>query len=281
MRLSFQAIAEILNLQNDKKPLIGCILSSQIIEDVIRTIKSYDSRIIVLHEKDKIKEKLQSVKSILVTEKVLLSNDNCIKTNILDVVKELGISTTIYLESNTDISKNRNKLLQYLKENESIIIGNNLVINTLIQGKSECDNDKDNSDMDEEKEFINRVKKFARKNNVVIMVLGKRQYLTNGYSEFFISNTIMYEDINSTLGPIIAGLVSTSASLFTNPNSKLKYILLTTIFFNKCILNVQKKNTIFSNKIDIFRELLINEIEINKQKRYELDIPVIYKFVSQ
>lgn len=278
MKISFEAIAEILSVQNDKKPLIGCILGSQIMDDVIASIISCDGRAIEINEIDKVKEKPNLVKSLLLTENILAKN--FIKETTLNLLNENCLPITLYLNNETEVFKSRKIILNYIKEcNISIIIGKENNINRLINYSGDSDEIKTIVDVDKNSQFIKAVEKFARKNNVIIVMLGKTHYLTNGYSEFFISNTNLYEEINFEIGPILAGMLSTSVSLFKSETYKMKYIIQTIIFFYKCISSIQKRNSLPISNQKLLKDLLFNEIESNRQRRYEIDTPIIYRFI--
>lgn len=257
MKISIEALTEILNLQKDKQPLIHCISSMVTMNDLAQGILSYNGKYVMASGIDEVGEITNKSDALLINLGTLDNN------RITAMEKSLRVASRknkpIVLDAmGVDISLLRREIsLVFLTRYKiDVIKGTISEIKSLIDKKikksKESKEDKDikhykedkeefkikeKSEVDEELDSITiksdyeireRMRIFSKRYKTILVVtgFGCENYITDGFSEFFISNG--NEKFNKIVGvdSILGGLISVGIAVARTNAEKVQAILI-------------------------------------------------------
>lgn len=272
MKISIEALTEILSLQKEKQPLIHCISSMVTMNDLAQGILSYNGKPIMAPGIDEVGEITTSAKALLINIGTLDSN------RIAAMEKSLRIATRknrpVVLDSvGVDISFFRREIaLVFLTRYKiDVIKGNVSEIKSLLDKRIKKNRDskeerdikiyknqrdklhvKETNDADLKKdievnniqnlnsektegnsikddyEFRERMRLFSKRYKTILVATGNsnENYITDGFSEFFISNGNEKFTKVVGVGSILAGLISVGIAIARNNAEKVQAVLI-------------------------------------------------------
>ncbi|MGL5354234.1 MAG: hydroxyethylthiazole kinase [Clostridium sp.] len=272
MKISIEALTEILNLQKEKQPLIHCISSMVTMNDLAQGILSYNGKPIMAPGIDEVGEITTSAKALLINIGTLDSN------RIAAMEKSLRIATRknrpVVLDLvGVDISLFRREIaLVFLTRYKiDVIKGNVSEIKSLVDKKVKKNKDskddidlkiykspkdklhlKDTNEVEEKRaekinkiqnmnseklnsfvikedyDFRERMRLFSKRYKTILIVTGNNNenYITDGFSEFFISNG--NEKFTKVVGvsSILAGLISVGIAVARTNAERVQAVLI-------------------------------------------------------
>lgn len=279
MRLSNESISNYLNKQKNMLPLVYCYSNNKRFKKIKDSINSYNGRVIKIEKNVcNIKNKNSSLlifiddideKDILDVEKTLISliKDEAV---ILDITgidskgnkRNFVLSLLSRYNINT-IKGTEEEMLYLIKEQESWIRKNNT-----------------NEDIN------HRIRSFAKNNNLALICSGKKYYITDGFSEFYIDNSIenlkeynYFEDILSSLIAVGIAVSKTKSELIQA--SLISILVLISSRRLAIKVYIQEGKSLSIDKFleeKIFMEYLVNEIKKNENENVELNKKIDYVF---
>lgn len=257
MKISIEALTEILNLQEEKQPLIHCISSMVTMNDLAQGILSYNGNPIMAPGIDEIGEITTRAEAILIDLGTLDNN------KIAAMEKSLRIASRknkpVVLDAvGIDISFFRKEiaLIFLARYKIDVIKGNLLEIKELLEKRSKKGKDhkgskgyKEYKDKNEENEngeieeteeigelvidsikndykVREKMREFSKRYKTILIATGNENYVTDGFSEFFISNG--NERFNKIVGvdSILAGLISVGVAVARTTAEKVQAVLI-------------------------------------------------------
>lgn len=245
MKISIEALTEILNLQEEKKPLIHCISSMVTMSDLAQGILSYNGNPIMAPGINEIGEITTRADGILINlgtldnskiesmEKALRVASRKNKPVVLDAV---GVDISFFRREISLIFLTRYKI--------DVIKGNLLEIKELLEKKSKKNKDHkvireykekyENEEIEKkvedsiksDYEIREKMREFSKRYKSILIVTGKESYVTDGFSEFFISNGNEKFDRIVGVSSILAGLISVGVSVARTNAEKVQAVLI-------------------------------------------------------
>lgn len=260
MKISIEALTDILNLQEEKQPLIHCISSMVTMNDLAQGILSYNGNPIMALGIDEIGEITTRAEAVLIDLGTLDNN------KIAAMEKSLRIASRknkpVVLDAvGVDISLFRKEiaLIFLARYKIDVIKGNLLEIKELLEkrtkkgkehkGRKEDKERNENEEIVENKEIEEIIKvgefgervidsikndyevrekmrEFSKRYKTILIATGNENYVTDGFSEFFISNG--NERFNKIVGvnSILAGLISVGVAVARTTAEKVQAVLI-------------------------------------------------------
>lgn len=240
MKISIEALTEIFRLQEEEQPLIHCISSMVTMSDLAQGILSYNGNPIIAHGIDEIGEITTRADGVLINLGTLDSY------KIASMEKSLRIASRknkpVVLDAiGVDISFFRREIALIFLERYKIdvIKGNLSEIKELLEKKNKKskeirlykDENKKNEDeavdsVKSDYEIREKMRLFSKKYKSILIVTGKENYVTDGFSEFFISNGNEKFDKIVGISSILGGLISVGISVARTNAEKVQAVLI-------------------------------------------------------
>ena len=240
MKISMEALTEIFRLQEEEQPLIHCISSMVTMSDLAQGILSYNGNPIIAHGIDEIGEITTRADGVLINLGTLDSY------KIASMEKSLRIASRknkpVVLDAiGVDISFFRREIALIFLERYKIdvIKGNLSEIKELLEKKNKKskeirlykDENKKNEDeavdsVKSDYEIREKMRLFSKKYKSILIVTGKENYVTDGFSEFFISNGNEKFDKIVGISSILGGLISVGISVARTNAEKVQAVLI-------------------------------------------------------
>lgn len=263
MKLSSETITNAFNLRMFKELVIQCIVSKDRINDIRKTIESYNNNIKLIYEiteNDEVNidgllinlEHLESENLIEIEEYLISSKKS--KEIILDLC---GINKS---------RDNRDLILSFINRYDiDIVKGTKEEVISLIDGQKYYLSSQDDKYRD-----------FSRKNNTILIIKDTNYWITDGYSEFTVSIEENLLD-DKEFEDILTGLILACTALYDRKEQRVEAILLAINIFE-----ISKKVALKRVEIDGFKNLikeyLIREIaSLNSEEIYKIS-EIGYRF---
>ncbi len=229
MKVTIDTIAKILNKQEEKKPLIHCISNLVSLNDLAQTILSYNGKAIMAHAVEEMGEITPMADTLLINLGTLDSTrlramEQAIKVshrkNIKVVLDPVGVHASFF--------RKEAALRLISRYNIDVIKGNLSEIKCLI------DNDSDSkfigidsleNGIKENCELREKIRVYAKRNKTVIVVTGAKDYITDGFSEFFIENgDEKFTKITGT-GCILGGMIAVGIGIAESKEEQVQAVI--------------------------------------------------------
>ena len=270
MRLSGESINYVLDLQKKKLPRVYCCSNIERLNDLSRGI---------IYNNGKVKSKLDgSNDENDLINTLLIFLDEIRDENIMDIEKNLmSISKkeVVLLEAKgVDLIIHKRNLAFSLinRYNINVIKGTEEEINALIA-------------LENKEEDINfNYRGFAKRNNCVLIIEGKKYYITDGYSEFYIKNKNEYFTDEEFIDNIYTGMIASGIGICNNKSEIVQSVLISTLAFyiaQKNSIGLMKKqfdNSEYENNIKLINEYLLEEISKIDAEKIKLYGDIEYYF---
>lgn len=311
MKISIDALTEILNLQEEKQPLIHCISSMVTMNDLAQGILSYNGNPIMALGIDEIGEITTRAEAVLIDLGTLDNN------KIAAMEKSLRIASRknkpVVLDAvGVDISLFRKEiaLIFLARYKIDVIKGNLLEIKELLEkrtkkgkehkGRKEDKERNENEEIVENKEIEEIIKvgefgervidsikndyevrekmrEFSKRYKTILIATGNENYVTDGFSEFFISNG--NERFNKIVGvnSILAGLISVGVAVARTTAEKVQAVLIAIMTMGISQDIVYEKNKENFGLMSL-KNYLIDEISIINTTKIEAMGKISYVF---
>lgn len=311
MKISIEALTEILNLQEEKQPLIHCISSMVTMNDLAQGILSYNGNPIMALGIDEIGEITTRAEAVLIDLGTLDNN------KIAAMEKSLRIASRknkpVVLDAvGVDISLFRKEiaLIFLARYKIDVIKGNLLEIKELLEkrtkkgkehkGRKEDKERNENEEIVENEEIekivevgefgervIDSIKNdyevrekmrgFSKRYKTILIATGSENYVTDGFSEFFISNG--NERFNKIVGvnSILAGLISVGVAVARTTAEKVQAVLIAIMTMGISQDIVCEKNKENCGLMSL-KNYLIDEISIINTTKIEAMGKISYVF---
>jgi len=305
MKISIEALTDILNLQEEKQPLIHCISSMVTMNDLAQGILSYNGNPIMALGIDEIGEITTRAEAVLIDLGTLDNN------KIAAMEKSLRIASRknkpVVLDAvGVDISLFRKEiaLIFLARYKIDVIKGNLLEIKELLEkrtkkgkehkGRKEDKERNENEEIEEivkvgefgervidsiknDYEVREKMREFSKKYKTILIATGNENYVTDGFSEFFISNG--NERFNKIVGvnSILAGLISVGVAVARTTAEKVQAVLIAIMTMGISQDIVCEKNKENFGLMSL-KNYLIDEISIINTTKIEAMGKISYVF---
>lgn len=323
MKISIEALTEVLNLQKEEQPLIHCISSMVTMNDLAQAISSYNGKPIMAHGIDEVGEITNSAKALLINIGTLDNN------RIAAMEKSLRIASRknrpVVLDSvGVDISFFRREiaLIFLTRYKIDVIKGNVSEIKSLLDKRTKKNRDskeekyikiyknskdkihiKEENEMEEKREeklgevqniesekligetikddyeFRDKMRLFSKRYKTILIATGGRNenYITDGFSEFFISNG--NEKFDKVIGveSILAGLISVGIAVARTNAERVQAVLIAVMTIGVSQELAYEKNGKEHGLMSL-KNSLIDEISLINNKKLEARGKISYVF---
>lgn len=299
MKISIEALTEILNLQKEEQPLIHCISSGVTMDNLAQGILSYNGKSIMETNIDEVGKITNSAKALLINleaidnniiesmEKSLRITSAKSKPVVLDVV---GVDSSLFRQEIVLIFLERYTI--------DIIKGNILEIKSLLEKAEKNQEDKstgestikikDNTKNDEEVikytiktdcESREKMRIFAKRYKTILIATstGNDNYVTDGFSEFFVANGNDKFNKIAGIDSILSGLIAVGVAIARTNAEKVQAVLIAIMAFGISKELAYSKGEITSG-LGLLKSSLIDEISSIDNKTIESMGQIAYVF---
>ena len=296
MKISIEALTEVLNLQKEKQPLIHCISSMVTMNDLAQGILSYNGKPIMAPGIDEVGEITASANALLINLGTLDSSrveamEKSIriasKKNKPIVLDAIGVDISFFRREIALVFLTRYKI--------DVIKGNVSEIKALLEKKpkknrehKEIIESKEQNRNNENEEFVKNTIKddyeireqmrgFSKKYKSILIATGNENYITDGFSEFFINNGNDEFDKVVGVDSILGGLISVGVAVARTNAEKVQAVLI-------AIMTMGVSKELAYEKIDknqgliSLKNSLIDEIYLINNKKLEARGKISYIF---
>ena len=296
MKISIEALTEVLNLQKEKQPLIHCISSMVTMNDLAQGILSYNGKPIMAPGIDEVGEITASANALLINLGTLDSSrveamEKSIriasKKNKPIVLDAIGVDISFFRREIALVFLTRYKI--------DVIKGNVSEIKALLEKKpkknkehKEIIESKEQNRNNENEEFIKntikddyeireQMREFSKKYKSILIATGNENYITDGFSEFFINNGNDEFDKVVGVDSILGGLISVGVAVARTNAEKVQAVLI-------AIMTMGVSKELAYEKMDKNKGLislknsLIDEIYLINNKKLEAMGKISYIF---
>lgn len=261
MRIGIESLANILNLQEKKQPLIHCISNSLGTNNLARGINYHFGKAITSNSIED---------AAVITSKascLLISMEN-INRSIVEVVeKSLRMAR---IKSIPVILQTREINYSEYRKTTAMQLFNKYKIDVVVTDISEISSllnlkDKINPSIIDGVHLRSEIRAFAKKNRTIIVMPYDRYYITDGFSEFFIEDKIStFKDLTN-INDILVSLISVGVAVGKSKAEFLNGIITAIIQFKNCKATASNRLSEREGAI-IFEEYLLDEISQVKAK---------------
>ncbi|MBU3108794.1 hydroxyethylthiazole kinase [Clostridium gasigenes] len=296
MKISIEALTEVLNLQKEKQPLIHCISSMVTMNDLAQGILSYNGKPIMAPGIDEVGEITASANALLINLGTLDSSrveamEKSIriasKKNKPIVLDAIGVDISFFRREIALVFLTRYKI--------DVIKGNVSEIKALLEKKpkknkehKEIIESKEQNRNNENEEFVKntikddyeireQMREFSKKYKSILIATGNEDYITDGFSEFFINNGNNEFDRVVGVDSLLGGLISVGVAVARTNAEKVQAVLIAimTMGVSKELAyeKMDKKQGLISLK-----NSLIDEISLINNKKLEAMGKISYIF---
>ncbi|MBB6623989.1 hydroxyethylthiazole kinase [Clostridium gasigenes] len=296
MKISIEALTEVLNLQKEKQPLIHCISSMVTMNDLAQGILSYNGKPIMAPGIDEVGEITASANALLINLGTLDSSrveamEKSIriasKKNKPIVLDAIGVDISFFRREIALVFLTRYKI--------DVIKGNVSEIKALLEKKpkknkehKEIIESKEQNINNENEEFVKntikddyeireQMREFSKKYKSILIATGNENYITDGFSEFFINNGNDEFDRVVGVDSLLGGLISVGVAVARTNAEKVQAVLIAimTMGVSKELAyeKMDKKQGLISLK-----NSLIDEISLINNKKLEAMGKISYIF---
>ncbi|MBU3137051.1 hydroxyethylthiazole kinase [Clostridium gasigenes] len=296
MKISIEALTEVLNLQKEKQPLIHCISSMVTMNDLAQGILSYNGKPIMAPGIDEVGEITASANALLINLGTLDSSrveamEKSIriasKKNKPIVLDAIGVDISFFRREIALVFLTRYKI--------DVIKGNVSEIKALLEKKpkknkehKEIIESKEQNRNNENEEFVKntikddyeireQMREFSKKYKSILIATGNKNYITDGFSEFFINNGNDEFDRVVGVDSLLGGLISVGVAVARTNAEKVQAVLIAimTMGVSKELAyeKMDKKQGLISLK-----NSLIDEISLINNKKLEAMGKISYIF---
>lgn len=287
MKISVGALAEILNLQLERQPLIHCISSMVTMSDLSQGISSYNGNPIIASGIEEIGEITNKAEAVVINLGTLDNNQ------IESMEKSLRIASTknkpVVLDAvGVDISFFRKEIVLIFLERYKIdvikgslseikeLLEKNNDKNKGIKLKSEKEEIFKNS-IKSDSEIREEMRAFSKRYKTILVAKGKENYVTDGFSEFFISNGNERYDGIAGVTSILSGLIAVGIAIARTNAEKVQSVLIAimTMGISQELVCAENKDCIWPMSL---KKYLIDEIGNINNEKIELMGKISYVF---
>ncbi|NKF07535.1 hydroxyethylthiazole kinase [Clostridium gasigenes] len=296
MKISIEALTEVLNLQKEKQPLIHCISSMVTMNDLAQGILSYNGKPIMAPGIDEVGEITASANALLINlgtldrsrvEAMEKSIRIASKKNKPIVLDAIGVDISFFRREIALVFLTRYKI--------DVIKGNVSEIKALLEKKpkknkehKEIIESKEQNRNNGNEEFVKntikddyeireQMREFSKKYKSILIATGNENYITDGFSEFFINNGNDEFDRVVGVDSLLGGLISVGVAVARTNAEKVQAVLIAimTMGVSKELAyeKMDKKQGLISLK-----NSLIDEISLINNKKLEAMGKISYIF---
>lgn len=281
MKVTIDAISNILKKQEENQPLVHCISNFVSLNDLAQTILCYNGKPIMAHGVEEIGEITPMSKALLINLGTLDSlrlraMEQAIKVahrkNIPIILDPVGIHASFF--------RKEAAMRLISRYNVDVIKGNLSEIKCLID--SEADSkfigiDSLDAGIKENCELRESIRIYAKRNKTIIVTTGKIDYVTDGFSEFFIENgDSKFTKITGT-GCILGGMIAVGLGVASSKEEQVQAIITAVEAMGVCqelaIKRLERNQGIMSLK-----HYLLDEISLITDKKIDEMGNVSYEF---
>ncbi|MGL5380646.1 hydroxyethylthiazole kinase [Clostridium sp.] len=282
MQISIEDLANILNLQKQKEPLIHCISNLVTMDDLAQSIMCYNGKALITHSSEEVSEITSKSNGLLLDlgsldgnrveamEKSLKIAERYRIPVILDVV---GIDRSIF-RRNVAIKFLTRYKIDVLKGELSEIkrLGNSRIINEDDKFKRVI--------LKQDTTVRKELRSISKNYKSILVVTGEESYITDGFSEFFVLNG---EEIFSkiySINCILTGLISVGISSTKDRSERFKAILVAVMTFGVAE-ELALKRKASGEGLATLKKYLLDEICLINEEKIKQISYVIYDFVRE
>ena len=260
MQIGIRALDESLNLQRIKQPLIHCINSSS--EKLKEGIISYNGKPIFANSLKEYLELTSKANSLLIYLEDL--NEDKIESieKSIRIARRKGIPVVLdILGANISFPIMEMALRFINRYNINVVIGRVEEFKVLVlENKTLIEENKFNNKLREDNSFRISLRKFSRNNNTFLVIKSDDYYLTDGFSEIFISRNINEENKSLDIEAMLSGLISVGVASASSTEERFISVLVAIMTMAVSEKKAEQKNLIYSEDIS-FMKYLEDEIK--------------------
>ncbi|MDU5105727.1 hydroxyethylthiazole kinase [Clostridium sp.] len=260
MQIGIRALDESLNLQRIKQPLIHCINSSS--EKLKEGIISYNGKPIFANSLKEYLELTSKANSLLIYLEDL--NEDKIESieKSIRIARRKGIPVVLDILGANISFPIREMALRFINRyNINVVIGRVEEFKVLVlENKTLIEENKFNNKLREDNSFRISLRKFSRNNNTFLVIKSDDYYLTDGFSEIFISRNINEENKSLDIEAMLSGLISVGVASASSTEERFISVLVAIMTMAVSEKKAEQKNLIYSEDIS-FMKYLEDEIK--------------------
>lgn len=280
MRICRRALTDTLNLQEEKQPLIHCISNLVTKNDLAQGILSYCGNPIIANGAEEVIE-ITSKSNGLYLNLENIDNDISVameralrsaRRNSIPVVLDvMGMDSSFF---------RRETALGFLTRYKiDVLKGELSEIKRLTNNGAGLSTEEENTkEIRKDLEMRKKCRELAKMQKNIVVITGKEYYLTDGFSEFFISNGDKAFNKVCGINSILGGLITVGAAVSINKEQCVQSIIvaLCTMGISQEI-SIQRKKE-FEGAIAL-KQYLLDEISFIDSERLEKMSNIKYEFI--
>lgn len=281
MKLTVDAISNILKKQHDEQPLIHCISNFVSMNDLAQTILCYNGKPIMAHGIEEMGEITLMAKALLINLGTLDSvrlkaMEQAIKVahrrKIPVIIDPVGVHASFF---------RREAAIRLISRYDiDVIKGNLSEIKILIDSEIDSDYiglDSLDSGIKENCELRESIRIFAKRSKTIIVVTGKEDYITDGFSELFIQNGAEKFTKITGVGCILGGMIAVGLGVAKTKEEKVQAIITAVEAMGVC-QELALKRLKENEGIMTLKNYLLDEISMITDKKIDKMGKVVYEF---
>ena len=274
MKLRKESIARVLKKQKEERPLIHCMSDISKSNDLEQSLLCFGGRCIMAYGIEEVYEITSISNGLLIGLGALDNSKILAMEKSLRVAKKKNIPVILDINGVNYSIYRRNTALSFLNRyNIDIIKGTDEEIKGLINSQKHHKNKEKDGNMK------NNYRDFARKNKVFLVVKDEVCYITDGFSEFNISNGSKGLEKIFYMEEIFTGMLAVTTAICESREEKLEGLLIAILAFTISQEFAEEKlaeSGIINLKESFFKSIM--EIDAEKIDTYG---KIIYEFKVQ
>lgn len=273
MKVTRDAISNILKKQEEKQPLIHCISNDISLNDLAQTISFYNGNPIIAHGIEEIGEITPMSKALLINLGTLDSLrlraiEQAVKLahrkGIPIIFDPVGIQASFF---------RREVILRLISRYDIDVVKGNLIeIKALIESETDYESDDANFieiDIKDNCELREKIRLYAKRFKIIVVVTGKTGYITDGFSEFFIQNGDKKFTKIVSVNCMLGGMIAVGLGIADSKEEKVQAIITAVEALGVCeelaLKRLKEGEGIFTLKQHLLDEIsMINDEKIDK-----------------
>lgn len=282
MQISIEDLASILNLQKEKEPLIHCISNLVTMDDLAQAIMCYNGKALITHSIEEASEITSKSKGLLLdlgnldgnrVEAMEKSLKIAERYNIPVILDVIGIDRSVF---------RRNVAIKFLTRYKiDVLKGELSEIKRLGNSKISIEDDKFKRIILKQDATVRKeLRSISKTYKSILVITGEENYITDGFSEFFVLNG---EEIFSkiySINSILTGLISVGISSVKNRSEKFKAILVAVMTFGiSQELAVEKM--VIGDGLATLKRYLLDQISLINEEKIKQRSYIIYDFIRE
>lgn len=280
MQICMRALTDILNLQEEKQPLIHCISNLVNMNDLAQGILCYNGNPIVANGAEEVMEITSRAKGLYLNLGNLDNSIICSMERSLRVARRNDIPVVLDVMGMDSSFFRRETTMGFLARYKiDVLKGELSEIKRLINRDIGLNaDDSIETEIRKDWQIRKELRLLARRHNNILIVTAEECYLTDGFSEFFITNGDKSFNKVCGISSILGGLITVGTAVARSKEENIQAILMAicTVGISEELAVQRRKN---NEGIFTLKQYLLDEISFISYEKLSDMSKVKYEFI--